>query len=152
MDLEIIWWQWMVLGIGLAILEIFLPSFISLWFGLGAIIVGMVAWLFPHIAVPWQVLIWIVASGVFVVIWFRYFKPKMIDKTKAGIAREAAIGETGRVIKAPTEGGRGLVRFSLPVLGEDEWSFICEGSVSAGDKVAIRDFSGNDLVVEKLDQ
>tara|TARA_R110000787_G_scaffold72158_3_gene161004 strand:- start:691 stop:1149 length:459 start_codon:yes stop_codon:yes gene_type:complete len=151
MDLEILWWQWMVLGIGLAILEIFLPSFIALWFGLGAIVVGLIAWLFPSTSVEFQILIWIIASGIFVLSWFRYFKPTMTDKTKAGIARDAAIGEAGRVIKPPVDGGRGVVRFSLPVLGEDEWAFICESPVAAGDKVAIRDFSGNALVVEKLD-
>lgn len=151
MELEIIWWQWVVLGIGLIILEIFLPSFISLWFGLGAIIVGMIAWLFPTLGVSWEILLWIAASSFFVLTWFRYFKPRMTDRTSAGISREAAIGESGRVVKAPAGDGRGTVRFSLPILGEDEWSFICEGEVSAGDRVVIKDFSGNDLVVGKLE-
>lgn len=151
MEFEILWWQWVMLGIGLTALEIFLPSFISLWFGLGAIIVGLIAWMFPQISVSGEVLIWIVASATFVIIWFKYFKPKMVDKTKAGVSRDAAIGETGQVIKAPVDGGRGIVRFSLPVLSEDEWPFICESPVVAGDKVAIKDFSGNALVVERLD-
>ena len=150
MEFDIFWWQWVVLGIGLVVLEIFLPSFISLWFGMGAIIVGLVAWLFPQVGTPVEVLIWIIASITFVVFWFKYFKPKMIDKTKAGVSRDAAIGEIGRVIKAPVNGSRGVVRFSLPVLSEDEWPFICENQVTAGDKVAIKDFSGNALVVEKL--
>lgn len=150
MGFEILWWQWVVLGIGLTALEIFLPSFISLWFGLGAIIVGLMAWIFPQMSVSVEVLIWIIASATFVVIWFKYFKPKMVDKTKAGVSRDAAIGERGQVIKAPVDGGRGVVRFSLPILSEDEWPFICETSVKAGDKVAIKDFSGNALVVEKL--
>jgi hypothetical protein len=150
MEFEIIWWQWVVLGIGLTILEIFLPSFISLWFGLGAIIVGLIAWLLPQTSTAVQVLIWIIASAIFVVFWFRFFKPRMVDKTKAGVSRDAAIGEIGHVIKAPVEGRRGVVRFSLPVLSEDEWPFICESQVNAGDKVAIKDFSGNALVVVKL--
>jgi inner membrane protein len=151
MELEILWWQWVVLGIGLTALEIFLPSFISLWFGLGAIIVGLIAWMFPQMSVSGEVLIWIVASATFVLIWFKYFKPKMVDKTKAGVSRDAAIGETGQVIKAPVDGGRGMVRFSLPILSEDEWPFICENPVKAGDKVAIKDFSGNALVVVKVE-
>jgi membrane protein implicated in regulation of membrane protease activity len=150
MEFEILWWQWIVGGIGLVIIEIFLPSFISLWFGLGAIVVGLLAWGFPQLGVSAEVLIWIISSGIFVLVWFRYFKPKMVDKTKAGVSRDAAIGERGQVIKAPVDGGRGIVRFNLPVLSEDEWPFICEGSVAAGDKVAIKDFSGNTLVVEKL--
>ncbi len=154
MEFDILWWQWVVLGIALTTLEIFLPSFISLWFGLGAIIVGLIAWLFPQTGFSVEVLIWIVSSGVFVLIWFKYFKPKMVDKTKAGVSREAAMGERGQVIKPPFDGGRGIVRFSLPILGEDEWQFVCkdsDASIVAGDKVAIVDFSGNALVVEKLD-
>ncbi|MBV1932745.1 MAG: NfeD family protein [Porticoccaceae bacterium] len=150
MEFEILWWQWIVGGIGLVIIEIFLPSFISMWFGLGAIIVGLLAWAFPQMGVSAEILVWIISSGIFVLIWFKYFKPKMVDKTKAGVSRDAAIGERGHVIKAPVDGGRGVVRFNLPVLSEDEWPFICEGSVAAGDKVAIKDFSGNTLVVEKL--
>ena len=92
---EMLWWQWILLGIGLCILEIFLPSFVSLWFGLGAVIVGLIAWVFPEISLPWQILIWILASSMFVFLWFRYFKPSMVDKTKAGISRDAAIGEAG---------------------------------------------------------
>lgn len=151
MEFEVLWWQWVVTGIGLVILEIFLPSFIALWFGLGAIIVGLLAWAFPKMGVSAEVLIWIISSGIFVLIWFKYVKPTMVDKTKAGVSREGAIGERGQVIKAPVDGGRGRVRFNLPVLSEDEWPFICETPVVAGDKVAIKDFSGNTLVVEKLD-
>jgi inner membrane protein len=42
------------------------------------------------------------------------------------------------------------VRFSTPVLGDDEWEFICEQSVDVGDRVHIKDFSGNSLIVVKL--
>ena len=147
--MEMVWWQWMLLGIALAIVEIFLPSFVSLWFGLGAIVVGLVAWLFPALPLAWQILLWIIASGLFVLTWFFYFKPGMRDRTKAGIQREALIGEAGRVVRAPVGDGRGVVRFTMPVLGEDEWEFIALQPVAEGDRVVIREFSGNTLVVDK---
>ena len=154
MAIEMLWWQWVLLGMGLMILEMFLPSFIALWFGLGAIVVGLIVWLFPQMDVSWAVFIWVLASGSFVLLWFKVFKPSMVDKTKAGVSREAAMGEQGRVVKPPYDGGRGVVRFSLPILGEDEWQFICKDSetvIAAGDKVVIKDFSGNALVVEKIE-
>lgn len=147
MEFEILWWQWILGGIGLAILEMFLPSFVSLWFGLGAIIVGLIAWMFPEVTLPWEILLWIVSSGCFVFLWFYYIKPSMVDKTKAGISRDAALGEAGQVIKAPRGEGRGVVRFTMPVLGEDEWNFICMEPVVEGDRVFIKDFSGNTLIV-----
>ncbi len=151
MDIELAYWHWLVLGIGLIILEIFTASFTVFWFGLGALVVGILLWLFPAIGFSGQLVLWIIASVAFTVFWFKYFKPKMVDKTKAGIAREAAIGESGQVIKAPVAGGRGQVRFTTPVLGDDEWEFICEQDVRVGDRVFIKDFSGNTLVVVKLD-
>ncbi|HCO60227.1 MAG TPA: hypothetical protein DIT58_08555 [Porticoccaceae bacterium] len=150
MGIELLWWHWMVVGIILIMLEVFLASFISLWFGLGALVTGGVVWFFPQTSLAVAVLIWVVASSVFTLAWFKFFNPRMVDKTKAGISREAAIGETGQVVKAPSGKGRGVVRFSLPVLSEDEWPFICESEVAAGDRVVIRDFSGNALVVEKV--
>ena len=149
MDVQMLWWQWVLLGMGLMILEMFLPSFIALWFGLGAIVVGLIAWLFPQMDVSWEVFIWVVSSSLFVVLWFKVFKPSMVDKTKAGISRDAALGEAGQVVKAPHGDGRGVVRFTMPVLGENEWDFICEEGLLEGDKVIIKDFSGNTLIVAK---
>jgi membrane protein implicated in regulation of membrane protease activity len=73
----------------------------------------------------------------------------MADRTKAGISREAIIGESGRVIKAPFDDTRGVVRFATPLLGSDEWSFICEEEVALGDRVVVKEVSGNTLIVEK---
>jgi len=73
----------------------------------------------------------------------------MLDRTKAGLSREAVLGESGQVIKIPEEGGRGIVRFTIPLLGADEWPFICEEKVSLGDRVFVREISGNTMIVEK---
>lgn len=149
MSLNLIYWHWLVLGLILVVLEIFLPSFVVLWFGLGALVVGLCQWLFPALPFATQLLIWLLASTAMAVVWFRYFKPRMVDRTGAGIAREALIGEVGQVIRSPLEDGRGLVRFSVPLLGSDEWEFICTEPVAPGDRVAIREFSGNTLVVAR---
>lgn len=149
-SVELLYWHWLVLGIALAIAEIFFASFTVLWFGLGAILVGILLAVFPATSFEIQLLLWIVFSAGFAVFWFRYFRPRMIDKTKAGIAREAAIGESGIVIKIPQEGSKGVVRFTTPILGDDEWEFICEQPLALGDRVHIKDFSGNALIVVKL--
>ena len=147
MDFQPEYWHWMVLGAALILSEIFLASFTVLWFGLGAITVGLIMLLLPDLSLGAQILIWAVGSVGFTIAWFKVLKPRMIDKTPAGISREAALGETGQVIKAPIADVRGVVRFTLPVMGDDEWEFICEQNVRLGDKVSIIDFSGNTLVV-----
>jgi membrane protein implicated in regulation of membrane protease activity len=133
----------------LVIAEVFIPSFTIFWFGLGAVIVAAILWWLPDFAVSWQLVVWALSSSLFAVLWFRFFKPLMVDRTKAGIAREAISGESGQVIKVPQPGGRGVVRFSTPLLGDDEWDFICDSDVALGDRVQVKDVSGNTLIVEK---
>ena len=144
---QMVYWHWLVFGVALMVLEIFLGSFVVLWFGIGAVAVGLCQWLYPGLPFAAQLLIWLLASSAMAAVWFRWFKPRMLDRTTAGIAREALIGESGHVIRLPSDGRRGMARFSVPVLGSDEWEFICEEPVALGDRVVIRDFSGNTLIV-----
>ena len=149
MNFTLLYWHWLVLGMILIIAEIFVPSFTIFWFGLGAVIVAVLLLVAPGLAATWQLLIWALASCCFALLWFKFFKPLMRDRTNAGISREAALGESGQVIKVPEAGGRGVVRFTTPLLGSDEWQFICEQSVSSGDRVFVKEISGNTLIVEK---
>lgn len=149
MALKIFYWYWLVFGMLLIIAELFVPSFTIFWFGLGAIIVACLLFFFPALSLSWQLFVWAVASSLFTLAWFKFFKPLMIDRTKAGIAKEAIMGESGQVIKTPVEKNRGVVRFTTPLLGADEWPFICNDPVAPGDRVFIKDISGNTLIVEK---
>ena len=76
----------------------------------------------------------------------------MTDKTMAGISREAVLGETAMVIRKPEGERRGEIRFSVPVLGSETWSFICSENVEVGDRVIVRDVSGNTMMVEPMQQ
>jgi len=151
MGFKLLYWHWLVFGMILILAELFIPSFTIFWFGLGAI--GAAAWLWfaPGLSASWQLFIWAMGSCLFTLLWFRLFKPLMSDRTAAGISREAALGQSGRVINPPQEGSRGVVRFTTPLLGADEWPFICEQPVTAGDRVFVKDVSGNTLIVEKRD-
>jgi len=149
-EFEILYWHWLVLGMLLIGFEIFIPSFTVLWFGLGAMVVSASLWLMPELELSWQFFIWSIFSIVFGLGWFKFLRPLMTDKTKAGIAREAIAGEVGQVVKKPTATTRGRVRFTIPVLGDDEWEFICEQDVSLGDKVVITEAAGNTLMMNKV--
>ncbi len=149
MEFKLIYWHWLIFGAILIISEIVIPSFTIFWFGLAGVLVAAILWMIPAMPLAWQLLIWALASIFFAVFWFRYMKPRMTDNTKAGIAREAVIGESGLVISTPLEGKRGIVRFATPLFGTDEWMFICTGDVAAGDRVFVTDISGNTLIVQK---
>jgi membrane protein implicated in regulation of membrane protease activity len=149
MDVTILYWHWLAFGMVLIMFEMALPSFTALWFGVGAVLVGLLLWLMPTLSISWQVFIWTISSATATLLWFRYFKPRAVDRTLAGLSREAILGEVGHVIVTPNNGKRGKLRFSIPILGADEWDIICEQDIALGDRVAVVDVSGNTLVVKK---
>jgi len=149
MDFELLYWHWVVFGIALMLLEIFLPSFTALWFGSGAVAVGLLMLLFPAMSLTTQVVLWTVLSGILTWGWFKYLRPLSVDKTKAGLSREAIVGEVGQVLTVPSEARRGVLRFPAPVLGSDEWQFISQDELNIGDRVRVIDVSGNSLIVSK---
>ena len=149
MDFHPQYWHWLVFGMVLVITELVIPSFTIFWFGLAGIIVGGVLLIAPRTSFTWQLFLWAIASGGMTFLWFKLFKPLMADRTKAGISREAIVGEIGQVIKAPADDQRGMLRFTTPVLGSDEWSFICEDNIAVGDRAVVKDVSGNTLIVTK---
>lgn len=140
-------WHWLVLGFTLMIVEIFIPTFASLWFGAAALIVAALAWLIP-MPILFEVLIWLSLSVIFMFAWVKYIKPLSVDRTKAGLGGSVIIGETGMIVLKPQAKALGVVRFSVPIVGADEWSCRTEGEVvEVGDRVVVTDIIGNELVV-----
>ena len=143
-------WHWLVLGFVLLIIEMFVPTFASLWFGGAAIIVAALAWLLP-ISVSMQIIIWLVLSAIFLLAWFKFIKPLSVDRTKAGLGGSVIIGETGMIIVAPQLERAGVVRFSVPIVGAAEWMCRTSGEqVAVGDRVIVTDIIGNELIVSSM--
>ncbi|MBA4502353.1 NfeD family protein [Marinobacterium marinum] len=149
MAFQIEYWHWVVFGMLLILAELVLPSFTVFWFGLGAFLLAVLMWLQPDLSLSLQLVAWAVSSSLFALGWFKLVRPLMVDRTKAGIAREAVLGETGQVIQVPQPPRRGQMRFATPVLGDDEWEFICDEPVELGDRLMIVEISGNTLIVKK---
>ncbi|MDY6953353.1 MAG: NfeD family protein [Thermodesulfobacteriota bacterium] len=120
MEFKILYWYWLVFGMVLVMAEIFMPSFTIFWFGLGAIVVSGLLGVLPDMGISWQLFVWVVASSLFALLWFKCFKPLMKDRTKAGISREAMLGEVGHVISAPVERKHGIVRFTTEAIKDNE--------------------------------
>ena len=142
-------WHWIVFGIALMLFEIFVGSFFIFWFGAAAVVVGLLMMPLPELPVITQILIWAISSAAFAIAWFKLIKPLNIDKTKAGLSKEQLLGEIGQVLRVPDGEKRGKVRFPAPVLGSDEWLIISQDELVVGDRVSVKDLSGNALIVEK---
>jgi membrane protein implicated in regulation of membrane protease activity len=148
--MTILWWHWLTFGLILISAELFIPSFTIVWFGLGACLVGLFLYLFPESSFTVQLFTWTATSSVLTLLWFRILKPKMVDKTTAGMSQEAILGEAGMVIKSNfTSLDKGRVRFTLPVLGAEEWDFTSVDLLQPGDYVRVSGIDGHVLKVEK---
>jgi len=149
MGFEVAYWHWIAFGLILVLSEIFIGSFFVIWFGAAAVAVGILAFVIPSFSLAVQTLIWAILSVLFAWGWFKFLKPLSVDKTKAGLSREALIGQIGQVLSPPNGDHRGKLRFPAPLLGSDEWLIISQDKLAIGDRVSVKDLSGNSLIVEK---
>lgn len=147
--MNILWWHWLAGGLILIGLELFIPSFTIIWFGLGAVLVGIVLAVYPGFPLSAQLLTWTVVSALLTFAWFRYFNPRR-DKTFSGSAQGAVVGEIGLVIKAAGSFDKGRVKFHLPLLGSDEWPCLADEPLEVGDRVKVVEVEGHALKVEKI--
>jgi len=146
--MNILWWHWLVLGLVLIGLELVVPSFTIIWFGLGAVLVGIVLAFAPGFPLPAQLLTWTLVSALLTIAWFRFFK--QTSRTFSGSSKDAVIGETGLVIRAAAPYDKGRVKFQLPILGSDEWPCLADEPLEVGDRVKVIEVEGHALKVEKI--
>lgn len=149
LNMSIEYWHWLIVGMLLLGAEMFLAGFILFWFGMSAIVVGLLLLVVP-LGFKVQLLIWVGLSVAAVLVWNRYIRPGWKDKTLSGMAHEALTGQVGMVMESNQGRSRGKLRFPAPVLGEDEWMFICEQDVAVGVRVRVKEISGNTLIVGPL--
>ena len=141
------WWHWIVGGIVLVLAELVIPSFFIVWFGLGALLTGLLTLAFD-LSVTAQLATWTLASLAMAGLWFRVFKQSFV-KTRVGTADGEVIGEIGLLVSAVAPFERGKVRFQRPVLGSEEWVCLADAPIAAGERVKVMAVEGSFLKVSK---
>lgn len=140
------WWHWIVLGLCLSIAELAVPAFFIIWFGIGAIGVGLLLLIAPALSVATQLIVWAVVSTILVGIWFRYLRPRTM--TAVGTSAASVTGEVGILVSDLCPNSRGQVRFQKPVLGSDLWECYADANIKAGERVRIVAVEGSFIKVE----
>ena len=138
--MEMQWWIWLVFGLGLIVLELMLPTFFILWFGIGAVLVSLIAYVAPVLQLDMQVLLWVVFSSITTVLWFKVFRKKTPDNRWTA---DSVIGEVGMLTASVSEFQKGRVRFQKPVLGNEEWTCVADTQILSGERVRITAIEGN---------
>lgn len=143
--MELAWWHWAVGGIVLIMAELAVPSFVLIWFGLGALAVAL-AVAAASIGFTAQLGLWLVVSLALVAGWFKVFKPGL-HKTRIGMADAHVIGEVGMLVRDVAPFEKGEVRFQKPILGADVWECIADEPIRSGERVRVIEVEGSFLKI-----
>lgn len=146
--MELEWWHWAVGGLVLIVAELVVPSFVLIWFGLGALVVALAIAL-AGIGFTLQLGLWLIVSLVLVAVWFKVFKPGM-HKTRIGMADANVIGEIGMLGRDVAPFEKGEVRFQKPILGADVWECISDDTIRCGERVRVVAIEGSFLKVGRV--
>jgi len=123
---------WFLIGLGLLLLELVLPGLVILFFGVGAWVTALVC-TFSNINLNFQILIFLVASLLGLILLRKYLKNRFFNRTDKEVADqlEEFIGRKGKAIN-DFKDGSGKIEFK-----GTNWSARCNEPVAKGDWVEI---------------
>lgn len=142
--MEPAFWHWLVLGFGLLLLEMFLPTgFVLIWIGAGALLVGGLAWLVPGLSWEWQMVLFGVLSVASFFAW-KKFKPAAPKNDEPTLNRRG-YSYVGRsfTLSEPIVNGVGMLR-----VDDSQWR-ISGADTPVGTQVKVVDVDGSTLRVER---
>ena len=137
------YWHWLVAGMAFAILEVFAPGAVLIWFGVSAGLMGLLLLIFPGI--PWelQIVLFVVLAVATTIAWWRYAKknPGETDYPTLNRRGEQYVDRI-LTLELAIENGMGKVRV-------DDSTWKVQGpDLPAGSRVRVTDVNGTVLVVE----
>jgi inner membrane protein len=142
------YWLWLLCGTTLLIIEILVPHFVTVWFAIAALITGVVAFWAGDITL--QLTVFSVSSMILFSIGWFWLRKNMKMSARTRHAAEVVIGEAGTVVSSregDTPGG--MVRFQVPIRGDDVWEFVSNDKLIQGDRCVVTDVVGTKVRVKK---
>lgn len=143
------WEKWIISGIVLCVLEILVPGFVICFFGVAAIITGILSYIFPNISLPWLFLIFSALSIVLTLV-LRRFIPKVFkgetEKANANSDCDDFSHATAVVVE---EIKPGIVGGKVSFEGSF-WTARSDEEILAGEEVHVIKRENITLIVEKI--
>lgn len=141
---EMSWSSWVIFGLGLLVFEILTPGgFFTVFFGLGAFVVGALVRFGLLESGPAQWLLFAVLGTVLIVV----LRPLVRRRFETNTPKvDQIVGQTAIALEALDATGRGKVE-----LRGTSWSAVYSGagSVLKGDRLRVTKVDGLSLLVEK---
>jgi len=141
--MTIVWWWLVTIGVGLALTELLTGTFVLLWFGIGAIVAGLVTFATPELHVGAQVLLAAVLGGGLMV-WLR---PKYVSMDNAKKEDLYTFTAGPGVLKVSEDGKTIGVSARGTYWGIANPEVIPEGERLDGRPVTIERFENNRAVI-----
>ncbi len=134
---------WLLIALVLGGIEILTLSFFLLWPALAALIVSVLMWIFPDIAVGWQIVIFALLSVVLLIPGRRWVKKSSLVTSEQLVNNrgDQMVGKLGYVVS----GKDGIYRVKL---GDSEWSARGSKDLQAGEQVRVTSVDGITLIVK----
>lgn len=144
--LENYWWLWMVIAALFIVGEIFTAGFFLLWFGVGAIVAGLLC--LAGFKMVWQLAAFVVLSTVLFA-FSRKLGNRVAGK-QPGIGADRLVGEECVVLESiDSAANSGIVRRA-----EEKWRALSETgeTIPVGRRVKVVDVRGTRLVVSPMEE
>ena len=140
---------WLIIGVMLLFLEMAVPGFILCFFGLGALVTALAAWL-TSIGIAWQLALFIAASLVPLISLRNIIQRKIAVPAPAGEEADDDVmpvvaGEKGVVSMTIAPPSEGRVKYSGTT-----WRAIADERIEEGEIVTIVRRKGLIIQVEKI--
>ncbi len=133
---------WIVCGVVLAALEILIPGLVVIWFGIAAVVTGIVAFFIPNQYVQFGV--FVVLSGALVLLSQRIAR-RITRPEPEPVGANRMPGAVGVVIAEINPPAAGRVK-----VDGDEWRAEAAAPIPAGTRVRVLKVEGTRVFVELL--
>ena len=140
---DLSYWAWWSFGVILVILEVFAPTFVLLWLGISAILVGFFVLIFPSITweYQWGLFAIFAVLSIFAAKFFLKKRPGVEDNFKLNQRGAQYVGRNF-ILSEAIVNNRGKIH-----VDDTQWS-VSGDDMEKGDKVTVTGTDGILLVVE----
>ena len=140
-------WVWFCCAISLIVIELLTTDLVSVWFAISALMLGIVAAIFPALGAVWQVAIFIALSAALLISTRKFVKKILAQKDAQSTNLDLIVGHSAIVTEEIDNiQARGAVKINGLVWSARAFdnSVIEQGAV-----VTVKEINGNKLFVEK---
>jgi hypothetical protein len=141
-------WMWGALGLILLGVEMATGTLYVLWFGVAALCVTVMMWLFPAMPNAMQFSLFAALSLGSLALWRLNYKHSSTD-SRLGQSRGEEIGRVGTVTETCSARQVGKIHFTQGVMGSRNWSVVSDDTLEAGSQAKVVAVEGNTLRIAK---